>query len=126
MKRIITISILFLFVLFLSILELKVLASTVSSFTSDIKKIETLVNSENLDNAIIKSSELSQKWVKTRKTLSLFTDHEPLQELDESFALIEANLSQNQIEDFFGVSAVARFKLNFLIDSSLPTIKNIL
>ena len=106
--------------------ELIFMQNAVYSFKNCVKDIVFLVKNQELDNAIVQSEELLAAWRKKHAIMSTFIDHEPLREIETSFASLKAELEQEDFENFFVESETALINLDYLNVTEQPLLCNIL
>ena len=106
--------------------EIWFLDSTIEYFTQEIKSIEDLIDDEKMEDAYQKALDLNQAWTEKYQLISTFIEHQPLQEIDETFFLMTTLLAQEQKEDFFSESSRAINELQHLKDTETPSLSNLL
>ena len=72
------------------------------------------------------TEELGKSWDSDHKILSMFIQHQRLEQIDQSFAVMDANLKAQQLEDYLAEVNRALAQLDHLQDTEMPTAENIL
>lgn len=126
MKRILISIFLLVFVISFCIAEVIFLNNLISEFKSDIEAIQCFVDGDEIDEAIKKNDEIIYNWKSKLHLISTFIDHEPLEEIETSFAIMKINLENDEKEDFAAESQKALIQLEQLNTTELPLLGNIL
>lgn len=125
MKRLIFTLGLFVVTLTICIAETVFLNNTVYSFMQEIENAVQETIDENTETAMQLSSNISERWQKEQIFMSTFINHSRLEEIDQSILSMKTNIFNDQIEDFYVYSEIAKSQLNHLRDTELPLIQNI-
>lgn len=93
---------------------------------SMIKSIEQSVYDENIDSARKDIDKLNDRWDKIKNVLMMFNDHKDLNEMSQTLRMLKAFSEFEEYDEMY--SNLETFKLLFsqAVESSKPTLANIL
>ena len=125
MKRIwIAVGILFTTII-LCFLEVIYISNMTKNFYEQLDLIKSLAGT-NKDEAINLADQTLSQWQEKNKVLAIFITHERLEEIDELFSVIPVDLRQEGDENFLMDISKLYSKFEYLNETELPSVRNIL
>lgn len=125
MKRIwIAVGILFTTII-LCFLEVIYISNMTKNFYEQLDLIKSLAET-NKDEAINLADQTLSQWQEKNKVLAIFITHERLEEIDELFSVIPVDLRQEGDENFLMDISKLYSKFEYLNETELPSVRNIL
>ena len=126
MGRIIAAVIIFVVCITACISEILILNNSINELKDDVQSIESYVHNNDIEKAMEKNKELEENFQNKYSYMSTFIDHERLEDIEDSILLMNVNLENDNMENFFIESAKTISGLEHLNNTELPSLGNLL
>lgn len=125
-KQIIILIIALITIIYCGIWELNYLDKTSMYLKSDINNVKNLIENNNFDMALIGYESIEKTWDNMSRLWNIFINHERIDHLEETMAVLKTNIQTNEKEDAIeSVNKLDRI-ISQIIDKQKPTFEHVL
>lgn len=112
-------------ILGLCVTEIFIVDNISNKLYDELNFAQEAINEENMETAKSINDRLENYWGNHYEALAMFIPHHRLESIDESFAVIEKNLENDESSDYLAESSRLKVLIKHLNDVETPTINNI-
>lgn len=91
----------------------------------NISEMQQYIIKNDFSSALKISQETNEMWENNNTLIAMFVQHEPLENIEQSLAVISVSIVQNNLQDFWTESTKASIQITKLSDTDIPSLGNI-
>ena len=125
MKRIVTASIIFIFIISSCITAFVFIKNKTNEFSDILQNAYTQAKSNNKDESIAQIDNFIKRWHKSEKYLMLLINREYIDEITVASQTLNQYLRYEEYPEFFAEIKKVMALLNHMLDTEMPQLRNI-